>query len=253
MSRLSLVIFSVAAFCLYAPAVAIVNPPASSAEQTLAIQHQKLADLLDELDGLERNLSSRLDELTATGKGIDVGNIYQGINLGNVEGIHTARQRVSIFTKQMDEFGVVLENYWARIAEKVKATDLDEPLASQLKEQLSLDQSNVYPNFRAWILAAREDAEAVTHYLDVNEHYLGQFQMTDNTLSFTDPRVPADLSKAQSPLLAAEEHDKRASRAALQNPVKIIKFVLSALREMEKGMTKREDANEESGSEKKAK
>ncbi len=94
-----------------------------SPEQKVAFEHEKLRRLLADLDIIERALGGRVNELDAAGHGIDVGNIYQGIDLSNLEGIHTARQRVSIFSKQMDEFGVLLEDYWARIAEKVKATD----------------------------------------------------------------------------------------------------------------------------------
>jgi hypothetical protein len=248
-----LVIATIAAFWAMVLGLAAWNLLSPTPQQKVAIEHEKLRRLLADLDIIERALSGHLSELTAAGQGIDVGNIYQGINLSNIEGIHTARQRVSIFSKQMDEFGVLLEDYWARIAEKVKATDLDEPLATQLKEKLSLDQSNVYPNFRAWILAAREDVEAVTHYLDVNEHYLGQFKWGDNSLSYSNPRVPADLSKAQASVATADDHYKRASRAALQNPGKTTTFVLSAMRELEKGMTRHENVYEETDSTEKPK
>jgi hypothetical protein len=148
----------------------------------------------------------------------------------------------------MDKFGLLLEDIWGRIAQKVKTNDLDEPLATQLKQQLSRDESNIYPKYRDWILAARENVEAITHYLDVNEHYLGQFKWSDNSLTFTNPDVPRAIAKAQAPLVAAEDHYKRASRAALQNHGDTIKLVLSAMREMEKGMTRHEGADGDSDS-----
>ncbi len=82
----------------------------------------------------------------------------------------------------------------------------------------------------------------------MNERYLGQFKWGDTSLTFANPRMPADLSKAQASLATADDHYKRASRAALQNPAKTTKFVLSAMRELEKGMTRRESAYEEAAS-----
>ena len=213
-------------------------------EQKTVIEHAKLRRLLGDLDAIEKDLGRRVNEIEAASHGIDVGNIYQKIDLSKIEGIHTARERVSVFGAQMDKFGLLLEDIWRRIAEKVNATDLDEPLATQLKQTLLHDQSDIYPKYRDWILAARENVEAVTQYLDVNEHYLGQFKWSDNSLTFTNPDVPRAIAKAQVPLLAAEEHYRRASRAALQNHGNTIKFVLSTMREMEKRMTMRDGANQ---------
>jgi hypothetical protein len=229
------------AIALAATAYFVFSP---SPEQKMIVEHAKLRRLLVDLDTIEKDLSNRVNELDAAGHGIDVGNIYQGINLSKIEGTNDARQRVQIFDTQMNGFGALLEGVWTRIADKVNASDLDEPLATQLKTQLSRDESDIYPKYRDWILAARENVEAITHYLDVNEHYLGQFHMTNNSLTFTNPSVPADIAKAQAALATAEDHYKRASRAALQNHGDTIKFVLSTLREMEKGMTRRDGANE---------
>jgi hypothetical protein len=220
-------------------------------EQKIVVEHAKLRRLLADLDTIEKDLSKGVNALAAAGHGIDVTNIYQGINLSDIKGIHTARERVSVFGAQMDKFGLLLEEIWGRIAERVKTTDLDEPLATQLKQQLSRDESDIYPRYRDWIIAARENVEAITHYLDVNEHYLGQFKWSDNSLTFTNPDVARAIAKAQVPLLAAEDHYRRAGRAALQNHADTIKFVLSTMREMEKHMTPLKSVDEESASERK--
>jgi hypothetical protein len=155
------------------------------------------------------------------------------------------------FATQMDNFGALNEQLWAEIQRIVQHNDLDEPFASQLRQKLSLDESDIYPKYRNWILAAREEVAAVTHYLDVNEHYLGQFKWHDNSLTFTNPRVPGDIAKAQAALAAADDHYSLTGRAALQNHGNTVTFVLAAMRDLEKGMTRHESAYEEGQPERK--
>ena len=70
-------------------------------------------------------------------------------------------------------------------------------------------------------------------------------------MSFSNPRVALDLSIAQGALAAAEGHYDRAARAAFQNRGNTSKYVLSTMREMEKGMTRHESAYGDSDSESK--
>jgi hypothetical protein len=221
--------------------------PLDTSVQKTAVEHERLRRLLVNLERIEEAPHTDLAELTGSGQH----NLDQQLNFNSIEEIDAARQRARIFGAQLNRFSAEIENSWAQIAEKVRNNDLDEPLATELNEKLSVDQSNIYPNYRAWIRAAREVVEAVTRYCDFYEHNWGQFKLTENSLTFTDPKVAAALSKVQTRLIAAEEHYRYAAHAALENCGNTIQFVASAMREMEKGMTKREGANVQADSEKK--
>ena len=162
------------------------------------------------------------------------------MSVSNIEEIHAARQRARIFGVQINRFSADLENLWAQMAEKVRNNDLDEPLATELKEKLSLDQSDIYPKYRAWIRAARKEVGALTRYGDFYEHYRSQFTLTENRFTFTDPKVAAGLSKVQTTLVSAEDNCRRAAEIALENRGNTLQFVASAMPEREREMTSRE-------------
>jgi hypothetical protein len=244
-NRRALIFISIGALCLTALGLTAMKLLSPTPEQKKAIDHGKLLQLLGELEIVERRMLNQTANVQTESHGIESWNIYQGINLSDIEGIHNARQRVSVFGAQMDRFATLNEQYWVDIKATVQHSDLDEPYASRLKAALTSDETTVYPRYRDWFSAARENAEAVTHYLDVSEHYLGKFKWGDNRLTFTDPKVARDLAKAQADLVAVEEHYQRASGTALQNHATTIRVVLAALRDLEKGMTRHESVYEE--------
>jgi hypothetical protein len=223
----------------------LLPPPIPVPDEKIGIEHAKLRGLLVDLLGSERELSRQLHELDASAQKIDADNIYQGIDISKIDGIRTARERLAIFGMQMDKFGAALEESWARIGKIVHASNLDEPLASQLIEQLSLDEIDVYPKYRVWIRAADKKVDALTQYLDMTERYLGQFTWRDNTLSFANPRAAADIGKARVALRAAEEEYDRASRAASGIHGKTIGLVGSAMKDLEINMTPRDGVPKE--------
>jgi TonB family protein len=213
--------------------------------QKVTTEFTKFRKLLVALDVPERAYAAQFAELTKTSHGVDYRTIYQGIDLDTIEGIQTARQRVTVFATQTEKCVAINEQLWRQIKKIVDQSDLDQPFEGLLKDKLSLDESDVYPKYRALIPAAREYAEAVTHYLDFNEHYLGQFKRTGGTLTFSNPRVPQDLTKAQLALAAAQVHYESAARAAFQNRGNTLKFVEAAVRDLQKEMTPGKDVRQE--------
>lgn len=205
--------------------------------------------MLDQFDQAERTLKADVDKLEASAPGIDSNNLYQRLDLSTIDGIDTARKRTAAFATQMEDFANILEKDWAKVKAIIDNSDLNEPLQSQLKAKLALDETDRYPKYRAWTAAAHDDVEAVDRYLDVNEHYLGQFKWSDNTLSFTNPKVPGDVAKAQAALNLTEDNYKQAASAALNNRGNTVQFVLATLHEMEKNMTPRKNAVDQRASE----
>ena len=218
--------------------------------QKVTTELTKFRHLLVELDVPERAYAAQIAELTKASHGIDFHTIYQGLDLNTIEGIQTARQRVTVFDTQTEKFVAINEQLWHQIKRIVDHSNLDQPFEDLLKEKLSLDESDVYPKYRALIPAAREYAEAVTHYLDFNEHYLGQFKRVGNTLTFSNPRVPQDLTKAQLALAGAQVHYERAVRVAFQNRGNTLTFVETAVRDLQKEMTPGKDVRQETESDK---
>jgi hypothetical protein len=228
----------------------MLPPPTPLPDASIGIEHQKLQRLLTELLASEKELGNQLTELDASSTKITSDNIYQGIDISKIDGIRTARERAAFFGTQMDQFGAALEASWVRIGKIVHTSDLDEPLDLQLREQLSLDEVDVYPKYRAWISAAHQKVEAIHHYLNVSEQYLGQFTWRDNKLVFANPRAAADIGNARAALSAAEEEYDRAARAVTGHHAKTTGFVGSAMKDLEKYMTPRDNVEKKADGEK---
>ena len=246
-NHLLIAFFSAVWLALLGIAASVLFPPTPL--HKLGKEHEKFRQLLIALDVSERAYAAQIDALVTASHGIDYHTIYQGIDLNTIEGVQTARQRASAFGAQTEKFVAIHEQLWRQIKRIVDHNNLDEPYASQLKKTLNLDETDVYPKYRALIPAAREEVEADTHFLDVNEHYLGQFKRTGTSLTFSNPRVPQDLGKAQLAVTFAEEHYERVARAAFKNHGNTLKFVQSALRDLEKEIRELMSADQETDTE----
>ena len=229
--------FPLASIALQAPP----PTPAEVAERT-RIQHAKLRHLLEALQVIETSFQQRLQRLEDTYGVGDVTKLYQGNDLGTMDGIRTARQRVKAFSAGSDGFAAAYEHYWTDLEALVQTNDLAEPLASELRASFSADQTETIPNNRGWIGAMRADATAVAHLLDIAERHLGHFQWQDDRLVAADKRAAIDLLPAQKAVAEAEREHNETGRAALHSRNHTVKFVQSALLELNQSMP-RSDGN----------
>jgi hypothetical protein len=209
------------------------SAPASAADARS--QHERLRSLLGKLQAIEHTLQTQVQHLEDAYGGVDVTNMYQGIDLSTIEGIHRARQRVADCNTKYKEFAAAQERRWTDLGAMVKSNDLDEPLASGLRASFAADEAENFPNYRAWFAAARDETAAVAHLLDIAESHLGQLKWHEGRLTAQDERVATDLNEARSGIAAADRRFDAAGRTAMASPFQTRRFIGSALIELEQG------------------
>jgi hypothetical protein len=235
MTRFHLVAAFIVA-CAFSPlASAIQAPPPIQADLTeLAGRHEKLLHILTEFRDIEITFQQRMRHLIDTHGDIEVTNLYQGIDLSTIDGIHSVRLRVKAFQAANDEFSEAREEQWAAYALAVRNSDLAEPEASQLRDNLAADLTQTLPANRAWMSASRAEATAVTHLLDVAERHLGHTRWQDNHLVGTDKRASSDLQAAQQAVADADQRDAATGSSVRNSQNHVQEFVLSSLSELQK-------------------
>jgi hypothetical protein len=172
---------------------------------------------------------------------VEVGNLYQGIDLTTSDGIRIARQRLNTFSAKYDEFTDANEQLWAEEQEQVRTADLAEPLASQLKDSLSENQSDTIRAHRAWFTAMRADAAAAAaRLLEVADSHLGHLKWQNKRLTTTDSHAATDLAAAQRAVSDAERRCNEMGWAASNRHDHVVEFVRSSMLELEKELRRRE-------------
>jgi hypothetical protein len=212
-------------------AIYILKP---SPEEEVRREHDQFVHLLEQLDQTERTKAADLSKIMAVmGPEIDYAQLHKESDLNSASGIEGARQRRNLYVAQMDGFSKTLEKSWSQVKAIVDHSDLEEPFQGQLKAELTVDESDVYPKFRAWHAAMGKFIESVDNYLNTSEHYLGQFKWTDESLSFSDRKVATDISKAQSEVRLAQDNYRQLGTAVNLGQNHTLEFVQNTLRELQ--------------------
>jgi hypothetical protein len=185
--------------------------------ESAKLQHERLRQLLGSLYAIENSLLTSEKRLEEQYGKLEVTNVYQTLDLGTIEGIRTARQRLIALSAKDDGFAAAMEKKWVELESVVNRTDLAEPEASSLRASLSADEAETFPNYRAWFAAMRADVAAISHLVDVAEHHRGRVRMQNNHLVSSDRHAASDLLAAQQALEAADHHYDQAGRAALDS------------------------------------
>jgi len=232
MTRFFLVAALIVASAVSTLASATQAPPPTLAE--LNEHHNKLLHILTEFRDIEIAFQKRVRHLQGTLGGIEVDNLYQGIDLSTMAGIQSARRRVKAFQEGYDEFSDAVEQQWAGYDRAVKNSDLAEPEASELRENLSADLSQTLPANRAWMSASRAEAAAVTHLLDVAERNLGHTRWQDKRLVGTDQRTSEELEAAEQAIADADHRNAATGSPVRNSRNHVQEFILSSLSELHK-------------------
>jgi hypothetical protein len=124
----------------------------------------------------------------------------------------------------------------AQLEKLVAGNALAEPAASGLSANLAAEQADTIPKNRPWIGAMRAEISAVDRLVGVAERHLGKSIWHDNQLVASERRAAAELREAMKAFSQAEQRHDEAGRAALKSQNHISHYVLSALRQLEKGM-----------------
>ncbi len=236
---LSLVVLS-AAFAT-AHALEVPTPaPAVLAEQT-GVQFKKLQHLLENLIASEKTYLAAIRRILDTYGDVEVANMYQGIDLTTSEGIRIARQRLNDFSAKNDGFTDANEQLWAEEQEQVRTADLAEPLASQLKDSLSDNQTDTNRAQRAWFTAMRAYTSVASRLLDVAGSHLGHLKWQNKRLTTADSRAAPELAAAQRAVSDAERRCNEMGWAASNRHDRVVEFVRSSMLELEKELRRRED------------
>ena len=222
-----------------AVAVEVPTPAPAVLEQQTAVQFKKLQHLLEESIAIGTTYQEATRHLLNTYGDVEVGNLYHGIDLTTSSGIRTARQRLNAFSAKHDGFADAKERYWADEQEQVRSSTLAEPLASQFRESLSVDQTETIPKNRAWFTAMLAYVTAVGHLLEVADSHLGHLQWQNKHLTTTDDRATTELAAAQRAVSDAERHCNETGWAAFDRHDHVNEFLRSSMLELEKELRRR--------------
>jgi hypothetical protein len=132
------------------------------------------------------------------------------------------------------------EGFWAALELRVSANDLAEPESTELRNSFSADQTSTFPNYRAWSTAARLYATAVAGLLDFAVRNFAKLKWQNGRLVASDKRTATDLAAVQEALADAEHRYNATGSVALHGRYQTVKYALSALRELEKTMPRRD-------------
>lgn len=204
--------------------------------ESAKLQHEKLRLLLESLYAIETSLQASEKRLGEQYANLEVTNVYQTRDLGTIDGIRTARQRLRALSAKYDGFATALEKKWAELESLVSRTDLAEPEASSLRASLSADEAETFPNYRAWFAATRADVVAIGRLVDTAERHVGKLKVQNNQLVSSDSRAASDLLAAQQALAAADHQYDQAARAALKSGNYTSKYGAATLCQFEQGL-----------------
>jgi hypothetical protein len=229
--------------CAFSPLTSAIQAPLPTQPglaQRAEIQYKQLRQLLEATLAIETRFQNAIVHLQDTYGDVEVGNLYQGIDLTTVEGIHTVRQRLNDFRAKYDAFKVAKERYWAEEEKQVSTSDLAEPLASQFRDSLVTDQTETIRNYRAWFNATRQYAAAVANLLDFSDSHLGNLEWDKKRLIAPDTRVAVDLLLTQRVVAETQRRCNETGRAALDSVDHPNQFIRAAMRELEKAIRRRD-------------
>jgi hypothetical protein len=229
--------------CAFSPLALAIQAPLPTQPglaQRTEIQYEKLRHLLEATLAIETRFQNAIVHLQDTYGDVEVGNLYQGIDLTTVDGIHTVRQRLNALRAKYDAFTNAKEQYWAEEDEQVRTSDLAEPLASQFRDSLSTNQTETIPNYRAWFIAMRAYAAAVANLLDFADSHLGNLKWEKKRLIAPDTRVATDLLPALKVVAETQRRCNETGRAALDSVDRTTQFIHTAMQELEKTIRRRD-------------
>jgi hypothetical protein len=201
---------------------------AELAEQT-RIELDALQRLIRALRVIHTTLGDELHGIQERYGNVEAADIYQGIDLSTMSGIGRARQRLRNFRLSYHGLAAAQEKRFVAEEELVQQNDLAEPLATELKARLAMNQAGKYAYYRGWFAAARAYDIAVAQFLDLAEDRAGSFQWKGTRLIALDAETATKLRTAQESLAAAERHFNETGRAALDCPEQIQPFMESEL------------------------
>jgi hypothetical protein len=231
LASLSMLSAGVAASKQDAFQIALVSEPSSTA-LTPAIstaQREKIRNFIRGRLAIEQNLQSRLHALQKKYASIDFDTIYEPVDLVSAQGILAARIRLNSFSTMVEELNLLVRGHWTDWEHQIEFTDIEEPLASQVRRGFADAKPQILRSYGDWMDACRANAAAILELLDFAEHNLG-FLKLEHEQIVPAPRISSEFGALQLQVATAEKRNNEARRTALTASDGTTKMLTAALR-----------------------
>jgi hypothetical protein len=174
MSQHPFLIVLVLACAISTPALAIEAPLTTHDEfvQRTQLKLERLEPLIRAHQEIVKIFLNQESHLKETYGNVEFTNVYQGINLTTMEGIHNVRRRLKNLNARSEAFAAAQKQFRTSWEDRARNADVDEPLLSELNVYFSTGELNLVANYQAWYDAMRENSAAIARLLDTAQKTL---------------------------------------------------------------------------------